>query len=57
VTPGDLRAFECGEVGWVVDRPTFRLAGGQQFDTRITLVLHREDGTWRIVHSHASVGS
>jgi hypothetical protein len=26
------------------------------FDTRVTLVLHREDGTWRIVHSHASVG-
>jgi len=56
VTPGDLLAFECGEVGWVVDRPTFRLADGQQYETRLTLVLHREDGTWRIVHSHASVG-
>jgi len=56
VTPGDLRAFESGEVGWVVDRPTFRLADGQQLDTRLTLILHREDGTWRIVHSHASVG-
>ncbi len=56
MTPGDLHAFECGEVGWVVDRPTFRLADGQQYDMRLTFVLHRTDGAWKIVHSHASVG-
>jgi adenylate cyclase len=57
VTPGDLLAFTCGEVGWIVDRPTFQLASGEQFDTRLTVVLHREDGAWRIVHTHSSVGT
>jgi hypothetical protein len=56
VTPGELLAFECGDIGWVVDRPTIELAGGGRFETRLTFVLHRQDGAWRIVHAHTSVG-
>ena len=56
LTPGELLAFECGEVGWTVDRPTIELATGERFETRLTFVFHREDGAWRIVHAHTSVG-
>jgi adenylate cyclase len=56
LTPGELLAFECGEVGWMVDRPTIELATGERFETRLTFVFHREDGAWRIVHAHTSVG-
>jgi hypothetical protein len=37
-------------------RPTIELAGGGRFETRLTFVLHRQDGTWRIVHAHTWVG-
>jgi hypothetical protein len=56
VTPGELLAMECGDVGWVVDRPTIELAGGGRIETRLTFVLHRQDGAWTIVHTHTSVG-
>jgi hypothetical protein len=48
--------MECGDVGWVVDRPTIELAGGGRFETRLTFVVHRQDGAWKIVHTHTSVG-
>ena len=56
VTPGELLAYECGDVGWTVDRPTIELASGERFPTRLTFVFHREEGAWRIVHAHTSVG-
>jgi adenylate cyclase len=56
VTPGELLAFECGDVGWTVDRPTIELAGGGRFETRLTFVFHLEDGAWKVVHAHTSVG-
>jgi len=56
VTPGALLAFKCGEVGWTVDRPTIELATGERFETRLTFVFHREDGAWKVVHAHTSVG-
>jgi adenylate cyclase len=56
VTPGELLAFECGDVGWTVDRPTIELASGERFQTRLTFVFHREDGAWKVVHAHTSVG-
>jgi ketosteroid isomerase-like protein len=39
-----------------VDRPTIELVSGERFETRLTLVLHREDGAWKVVHAHTSVG-
>jgi hypothetical protein len=56
VTPGELLALECGDVGWTVDRPTIELASGERFQTRLTFVFHREGGTWKVVHAHTSVG-
>jgi hypothetical protein len=37
-------------------RRSEELATGERFETRLTFVVHREDGAWRIVHAHTSVG-
>ncbi len=50
------RAYASGEVGWVADRPTFRLPDGTALPIRITGVYRREDGAWRLVQWHASIG-
>lgn len=52
---GDLRAYREGNVGWVADRPTFSLAG-VDVACRHTSVFVREDGEWRIVQHHFSIG-
>jgi hypothetical protein len=43
-------------MGWVVDQPTFILPDASAFQTRLTAVVRREDGRWKIVHAHFSVG-
>lgn len=52
---GDVRAYREGDVGWVADRPTFSLAG-VDVACRHTSVFVREDGEWRIVQHHFSIG-
>jgi hypothetical protein len=32
-------------------RRSEELATGERFETRLTFVVHREDGAWRIVHA------
>jgi hypothetical protein len=39
-----------------VDEPRFVLPDGSAYRTRLTAVVHREDGRWKIVHMHWSVG-
>ena len=46
--PDDPQAYSLGDVGWVADRPKFRL--------RMTLVFAKEDGAWTVVHQHISIG-
>ena len=49
--------WESGDTGWFVDEPTFVFPGAAgRMRTRLTSVLQREGGTWRIVHMHVSVG-
>lgn len=48
--------FEEGSLGWVVDEPTMSLPDGSTIKTRLTGVLKREEGAWKIVHFHVSVG-
>jgi ketosteroid isomerase-like protein len=41
----------------VIDRgPTARLPNGTEIPCRHTLVLHREEGEWKLVHEHVSIG-
>ncbi len=56
VVPGELRAYREGSVGWVADRGAFRLPDGTEVPVRLTAVFHQEDGQWRVVQAHASIG-
>jgi len=48
--------YEEGSTGWVVDQPTFRFPDGSAMRTRLTAVWRQEDGVWKLVHMHVSVG-
>jgi hypothetical protein len=56
VEPGDIRAYAEESIGWIVDRPTVILLDGRRIPTRLTAVLRLEDGRWRHVTSHMSIG-
>lgn len=49
-------AWELGDVGWVLDQPTLRLASGREFPFRLTSVYVREGNDWKIIHQHWSIG-
>jgi hypothetical protein len=52
---GDVYAYRQDDVGWVADRPTFKL-GSTEVVCRHTSVFMREHGEWRIVQHHFSIG-
>jgi hypothetical protein len=57
IRPGPSPAgHENGDAGWFTDEPTYVFPDGSDMKTRLTAVLQREDGVWRIVHLHVSVG-
>jgi hypothetical protein len=51
----DPRAWARGDVGYYVDRPTWLFADGSKAEMRLSAVLQREAGGWRIVQVHQSV--
>jgi hypothetical protein len=53
---GRPAGYEQGEMGWFVDEPTYTFPDGSPMRTRLTAVLRLEEGDWRIVHMHVSVG-
>lgn len=53
---GELRCWEEGSVGWAADRPRFVLPDGSAIEVRLTAVLRQEDGEWKLVQVHFSVG-
>jgi ketosteroid isomerase-like protein len=56
LVPGDLEAYAEGSVGWVADRAALKLPDGNEVPLRVTVVFHKEDGEWKLVQSHASIG-
>lgn len=50
------RGYEEGSMGWVADRPSVVMADGTTITMRLTGVVRREGGGWRLVHVHLSVG-
>lgn len=52
----DPVGYAEGAVGWGTDTPAFVLPDGSRLPTRLTAVLHEEEGVWRVVHLHFSVG-
>lgn len=55
VTAGDLQGWREGEVGWVSDRPTIQV-GASRAACRHTSVYVREQGHWKLVQQHFSIG-
>jgi ketosteroid isomerase-like protein len=53
---GEVDAFVEGTVGWVSGRPVWTLDDGTQIPTRWTAVFHQEEGEWKMVQAHTSVG-
>ncbi len=47
--------YEEGSMGWVADRPKAVMPDGT-ISTRLTGVVRQEEGEWRFVHLHLSVG-
>jgi len=56
IEAGHPAGYEEGSLGWVVDQPTFVFPDGSAIETRLTAVLRQEDGRWKLVHMHVSVG-
>jgi hypothetical protein len=44
------------DVGWVIDQPTIHLNNGRAVQLRVTSIFRREDGAWKLVHQHSSIG-
>jgi hypothetical protein len=57
VVAGNPEAYQEGNVGWAADQPTLHMPDGTKMPTRLTMVAHREDGAWKIVQAHLSVGA
>jgi ketosteroid isomerase-like protein len=53
---GEIDAFVEGTVGWVSSRPVWTLEDGREIPTRWTAVFHQEEGEWKMVQAHTSVG-
>jgi ketosteroid isomerase-like protein len=53
---GDVDIHVQCDVAWVEGRGRFTRAGGGQRPVRMTGVFVREDGQWKAVQSHASIG-
>jgi len=59
---GDMAVIWCHRdtqrnwVGTTAQPPRDLNYQGQQFLSRSTIVFHREDGAWKVVHAHFSVG-
>ncbi|MEW5960031.1 MAG: nuclear transport factor 2 family protein [Chloroflexota bacterium] len=56
VAGADPRAYSEGTVGWVTDRFKVVIPGGPEIPFRLTCVFHQEEGDWKIVQWHASIG-
>ena len=56
ILASDLNAFAEGTVGWASERRTSRLPNGKEITIRETFVFHQEEGEWKIVQLHVSLG-
>jgi SnoaL-like domain len=57
IVPGQLRAYREGNVGRAIDRDAlFRLPDGAEIPFRNSCIYLQEDGEWKAVHLHASIG-
>ncbi len=51
-----LQAYRDGNVGWFAAQPVAHLPNGTEVPFRITTVVRKEAGEWKLVSSHGSFG-
>jgi hypothetical protein len=51
----DVTAFSEGTVGWAAGHGYFEVQG-RRVPVRMTAVVHQEEGEWKAVQTHASIG-
>jgi hypothetical protein len=56
VSAGDPIGLREGNIGWGITRPTLTLPDGKEVSLRWSAVFRDEDGEWKAVQIHASVG-
>lgn len=56
LSPVRPEGFSDGDVGWLADQPTLRMADGSELAFWITAVLVRDAGAWRFQQVHFSLG-
>jgi ketosteroid isomerase-like protein len=49
-------AYSEGSVGWAGTQAALRMPDGTEFPIRLTIVYHQENGEWKVVQWHGSVG-
>ena len=54
--PADVAAYSEGTVGWATANLRITLPDGRYVTPRWSAVLRREEGVWRFVQTHASIG-
>ena len=55
-TPSDTEAFREGSVGWATTQVTIAMPDGRTVSPCWSAVFHLEDGDWKFVQTHASIG-
>jgi hypothetical protein len=54
--PAGIEAFSEGSVGWATTTVTITMPDGRFVAPRWSSVFHLEDGVWKFVQTHASIG-
>jgi SnoaL-like protein len=55
-SPTETEAFTEGTVGWAATRLSITFPDGTSVTPRWSAVFHKEDGGWKFVQLHASIG-
>ena len=53
----DIKAYSEGTVGWAASRAIMKMPDGLKIPFRMTGVFHQEDGSWKNLQWHASIGA
>ena len=53
---GNVQAYREGGIGWAADQPKLNMPDGSSVPMRLTGVFHNEDGGWKAVQLHLSIG-
>jgi ketosteroid isomerase-like protein len=56
IDASDVSGYADGDVGWGSARARYSMPDGTGNEVRMTAVFRREDGRWRLMQGHSSIG-